>query len=145
MKNLSALILLVIILISCGQTETKSEENKLTINKETVNQIYITGYCGPLDTCIKSTYRLYLLDDTMAENLIDKLNNSISKDPCNFAEYSSEYVLYIHLKDGTKKDFKIIGQSIKEDNDRCFDIHDTDYFEKIWSVLDNKWIELNKN
>ena len=145
MKNLSALILLVIILISCGQTETKSEENKLTINKETVNQIYISGYCDPLDTCIKSTYRLYLLNDTMAENLIDKLNNSISKDPCNFAEYSSEYVLYIHLKDGTKKDFKIIGQSIKVDNDRCFDIHDTDYFEKIWSILDNKWIELNKN
>ena len=142
MKNLSTLILLVIVLISYGQTETKSEENKLTINKETVNQIYIAGYCSPMDSCRGTSY---LLNDTMAENLIDKLNNSISKDPCNFAEYSSEYVLYIHLKDGTKKDFKIIGQSIKEDNDRCFDIHDTDYFEKTWSVLDNKWIELNKN
>ena len=93
MKNLSALILLVIVLISCGQTETKSEENKLTINKETVNQIYISGYCGPLDTCIKSTYRLYLLTDTMTENLIDKINKSISKDPCNFDEDYFEYLL----------------------------------------------------
>jgi hypothetical protein len=143
MKNLSTLFLLFIVLTSCGHIETRSEESNLTINLDSVNQIYISGYCGVLDTCEKSVYRPYLLNETMKENIIEKLNKSISKDPCNFEEYSTEYRLNVYFNNETSRGFKMFGGLIKEGDNQCFEINDADYFENLWVELDDKWNELN--
>lgn len=138
MREISILVLLIIALTPYGQTKNGSEEYELKIGMETVNQIYIAGYCSPMDSCRGTPYQL---NDAMAEGLIDKLNKSNSKDPCI---YTVEYFLYIYFKDGTQRDFKINGTLIKENNSWCFDINDADYFENLWIELDKEWIELNK-
>lgn len=147
MKQLPALafLLLVIVLTTCGQQKPNYLENELTINREDVNQVFISGYCAPLDTCIKSTYRLYLLDDTMTGNLIRKLNKSTSKDPSGYNVYSSAYQLYIDLRDGTTRNFNMLEESIMEDNEGCFEIDDPNYFKNLWSTLDKAWMEMNKS
>ena len=138
MKRISTLLFLIVNLTLYGQTKNGIEGNKLLVNIETVNKIYIAAYCSPIDSCRGTQYQLH---HTMVEDLINRLNKSNLKDSCNFSE---EYLLYIHLKDGTIKKFKINRSSIEGSNDRCFNIGDSGYFKNLWLVLDKEWIELNK-
>lgn len=62
----------------------------------------------------------------------NKWNNAKSKGPCKMGV---QYWLYIYLKDGTKRTFRANGQTIKENNDWCLDIGETDYFKKLWTDL----------
>ncbi len=132
MRILASLTLLVIALCSFGQTKTKSNEHKLTINKDLVTQIDITNHCYPLDSCQMFTYNL---SDSMIEDLIDRLNKSHSMGPC---KYINLYVINIYLTDGTKRMFRINGPSIKENSDWCFDIKDPDYAQNVWAELNRK-------
>lgn len=127
-----ALVFCIIVLASFSQRHKGSEEYVLMINLESVNQIYIAAKCSPVDSC-RST--LYLLNDTMTEDLIDRLNKSASKTPCS---NNTEYLLSINLKNGSQRYFEINGSSIKENSDRCFDIIDSVYFKNLWIELDNK-------
>lgn len=137
MRNIT-LVFFIIVLTSFSQTQNGSEEHELKINVETVNRIFIAANCSPVDSCRRTPY---LLNDAMAKDIIDRLNKSNSKDSCT---YTAEYLLNIYYKDGTRRDFKISGASIKENNDLCFEINDSDYFENLWIELDKEWIELNK-
>ncbi len=138
MRKISTLFFLIVALTFYGQTKNDSIENKLTINIKTVNQIYISAYCSPWDSCRGTQYQLNF---AMTNDLIDRLNKSNSKNPCIFTE---EYYLYIHFKDRTIKILRIKGALIKDNNDKCFDIKDSDYFENLWIKLDKEWIEVNK-
>ena len=144
MKILLAIIPLTVILISNGQTGTNLEK-KHTLKKDSITKIYLSSYCGPLDTCIKSAYRDYLLNASMTENLINKLNESRLPDTCTFHEYSTEYQLFVHLNNSTYRYFQIVGDFVIEKGGQCYNIHDSVYFKNLWTELDDKWIELNNN
>jgi len=138
------IVALTTLVYSCGQTDSNNqtknslEENKLTLNIETIDTIYLVAYCGPMDSCNGT---LYQLKYAMIHDLIDRVNKSSSKGSCNFDE---EYLLYVHFKDGTTRNFRINGSLIKDNNDRCFDIKNSNYFENLWIGLNKEWIELNK-
>jgi hypothetical protein len=129
------LLIISIVLIghlSFGQTKTKLNKNKLFINKDLVTQIEITNNCLPLDSCQVHTYKL---NDSMIEGLVDRLNKS---DSIGICKYYNLYWINIYLTDGIIRTFRINGALIKENNDWCFDIKDTDYVENLWRELNNE-------
>jgi len=132
MKNISALIILVIIITSFGRIETISEGNKLKINKELVDSIEITNNCSPCDSCRFVTYKL---NESMTKDLIERLNESNSKDSC---KYTVLYWLIIYSNNGTIRIFRINGALIKEKDNLCFDIKDSNYFEELYKELSNE-------
>jgi hypothetical protein len=138
MREILSFVLLIITSTLHGQTKNGLKENELRINTKSVNRICIAAYCSPNDSCRGTPYQL---NNTMAEDLIERLNKSNSRGPCI---YYPEYLLHIYFKNGTQRDFRINGSSIKEINDWCFDINDSDYFKNLWIELDKIWIESNK-
>ena len=132
MRNISALIILVVIITSFGKIKTISEGYKLKINKELVDSIEITNNCSPCDSCRFVTYKL---NESMTNNLIDRLNESNSKDSC---KYTVLYWLEIHFNNGTYRTFRVNGALIKEKDNLCFDIKDSKWFEELYKELSNE-------
>ena len=132
MRYIATLTLLVIALFSFGQTKTKSPNNELTIGKEQVTRIEIRNHSGQADSIKTITH---MFNEAMTNDLIDRLNNSKSTGPC---KYIVLYWLDVYLEDGTKRTFRINGRSIKENNDWCFDIKDSDFAENLWKKLNKE-------
>ena len=132
MKSIALLFCLVITSFLSGQTKSKSNEKQLTLNKELIAQIEITNGCYPLDSCDNFTYKL---SDLMVEKLTDKFNNSSSEGFCKFIVL---YWVKIDFTDGTVKTFRINGDSVKENDDWCYDIKDSDFLERLWDELNNE-------
>jgi|JI7StandDraft_1071085.scaffolds.fasta_scaffold79961_2 hypothetical protein len=113
-------------LSSCGPTNTKNLIEKVTINFEKVERIEIKNNPhGQTNEKIE----LKELTNDQAKNLVDKWNNSKSKGPCKFG---LQYWLFVTLKDGTTRTFSVNGQSIKEDDDWCYDISDEQFFKNLY-------------
>ena len=78
------------------------------------------------------SFEMVTLNDSMIEDLIDRLNKSNSIGKCKFYNL---YWLNIYYTDGTIRTFRINGSSIKENNDWCFNIKDSDYMVNLWTEL----------
>jgi len=114
---------------ACGQTKSKSNFEKLIIDIETVDYIEIKNRAGQSDTLMNLTKRL---TDEQKNPFIEKYNNS---KPNGLRKAIPLYFIDVILKDGTKRNFSMNGQYIKENNDYCFDIGDSKFIEKIWNEL----------
>lgn len=132
MRKILTFVLLIITVTLYGQMKNDFKEKKQTINIDSVNHIFIRAYCSPTDSCDHTPYQL---TNVMVVDLIERLNNSNSKDSCDFSEL---YYLIIHFKDGTIRDFKINGSLILNNSNECIDFKDNNFFE-------NLWIESRKN
>ncbi|MBW6482092.1 MAG: hypothetical protein K0B10_03440 [Vicingaceae bacterium] len=69
------------------------------------------------------------LTSNQVKNMIDKWNNSKSKGPCKFG---LQYWLFITMKDGTKRTFRVNGENIKENNDWCYSIGDEQFIKRLF-------------
>lgn len=114
---------------ACGQTKTKSNFEKSNIDIETVDYIEIKNRAGQSDTLDNLTKRL---TDEQKNQFIEKFNNS---KPNGLRKAIPLYFIDVHLKDGTKRSFRINGQYIKEKNDYCFDLGESKFAESIWNEL----------
>jgi hypothetical protein len=114
---------------ACGQTKTKSNFEKSNIDIETVDFIEIKNRAGQSDTLDNLTKRL---TDEQKNQFVEKFNNSKSN---GLRKAIPLYFIDVHLKDGTKRSFRINGQYIKENNDYCFDLRDSKFIETIWNEL----------
>ena len=114
---------------ACGQTKTKSNFEKSNIDIETVDFIEIKNRAGQSDTLDNLTKRL---TDEQKNQFVEKFNNS---KPNGLRKAIPLYFIDVHLKDGTKRSFRINGQYIKENKDYCFDLRDSKFIETIWNEL----------
>ncbi len=114
---------------ACGQTKTKSDFVKSSIDIETVDFIEIKNRAGQSDTLDNLTKRL---TEEQKNQFVEKFNNS---KPNGLKKGIPLYFIDVHLKDGFKRSFRINGQFIKENNDYCFDLRDSKFIETIWNEL----------
>jgi hypothetical protein len=112
-----------------GQTKTKSNFEKSNIDIETVDFIEIKNRVGQSDTLDNLTKRL---TDDQKNQFVEKFNNS---KPNGLRKAIPLYFIDVHLKDGTKRSYRINGQYIKENNDYCFDLGESKFIESIWNEL----------
>lgn len=116
---------------ACGQTKTKSNFEKTNIDIVTVDFIEIRNRAGQPDTLENQTKRL----TNDQKNLFsEKFNSSKSN---GLRKAIPLYFIDVHLKDGTKRNFRVNGQYIKENNDYCFDLGDSKFIETIWNELNS--------
>lgn len=116
---------------ACGQTKTKSNFEKTNIDIVTVDFIEIRNRAGQPDTLENQTKRL----TNDQKNLFsEKFNSSKSN---GLRKTIPLYFIDVHLKDGTKRNFRVNGQYIKENNDYCFDLGDSKFIETIWNELNS--------
>lgn len=114
---------------ACGQTKTKSNFEKSNIDIETINFIEIRNKAGQSDTLENKTKRL---TKDQQKLFVEKFNSSKSN---GLRKAIPLYFIDVHLKDGTKRNFRVNGQYIKENNDYCFDLGDSKLIETIWNEL----------
>lgn len=114
---------------ACGQTKSKSNFEKINIYIETVDFIQIKNRAGQSDTLDNLTKRL---TSEQKNQFVEKFNNSKQN---GLRKAIPLYFIDVHLKDGTKRSFRINGQYIKENNDYCFDLGDSKFIESIWNEL----------
>ena len=111
---------------ACGQTKTKSNFEKTNIDIVTVD---FRNRAGQPDTLENQTKRL----TNDQKNLFsEKFNSSKSN---GLRKAIPLYFIDVHLKDGTKRNFRVNGQYIKENNDCCFDLGDSKFIETILQEL----------
>ena len=114
-----------------GQVKLKKklDTNNLIIEKENVDRIEIRILSEASDSVqiIK-----YTLNEAMTNELIDRFNSSKSVGPC---KYIVLYWLDFYATDGSKRTFRVNGQSVKEKNDWCYNIKDSDCIGNIWKEL----------
>jgi hypothetical protein len=65
-------------------------------------------------------------------DFIYKWNNSKVK---GLYKYLPEYFITVHLVNGKTRSFRTNFDKIKEDEDNCYSISDTSYFDKLWNDL----------
>jgi hypothetical protein len=131
MRQLTFILTLIVLttFTACGQTKTKSNFEKIKIDIETVDFIEIRNRPGQLDTLVNQTNRL----TSEQKNLfVEKFNSSKSN---GLRKAIPLYFIDVHLKDGTKRNFSVNGQYIKENNDYCFDLGNSKFIETIWNEL----------
>jgi len=144
MKNIGLLFLLAITLFSYGQSNKKVHHIELNLNTDSISQIGISNYCGPMDSCQTITYKLSV---TMNEGLIERLNKSDLAEPC---EFTNLYWLKIYFNDGAIITYITNGFLLKEvtenddypnyttvikADDLCLKIKDLDYISNLWEEL----------
>ena len=99
---------------ACGQTKTKSNFEKTNIDIVTVDFIEIRNRAGQPDTLENQTKRLTNdQKNCLVRNLIAQIKRT--------EKGNSLYFIDVHLKDGTKRNFRVNGQ-YKRNNDYCFDL-----------------------
>jgi hypothetical protein len=130
-RHLTYILIFIVLttFTACGQTKSKSNFEKLIIDIETVDYIEIRNRAGLSDTLNKLTKRL---TDEQKNRFIEKYNNS---KPNGLRKAIPLYFIDVNLKDGTKRNFSINGQYIKENNDYCFDLGNSKFIESIWNKL----------
>jgi hypothetical protein len=124
---------------ACTQSKTTSNFEKSNIDNEMVDFIEIKNRAGQFDTLDNRIKRLTV---EQKNQFIEKFNNS---KPIGLGKSLPFYFIYVHLKDGTKRSFRINGQFIKENNDYCFDLRDGQFIEKIWNDLNVDHIKNIRN
>jgi hypothetical protein len=128
MKQMRILtIILITCLTACAQTKTRSVDDKKIIDLKTVDNIKIRNHSVQEDTLPILTKQLA---SEQIKKFVDKWNTAKSIGPSIFVAH---YVINITLKDGSTRTFRINGQSIKENNDWCFDLGDTKFIEQLWN------------
>lgn len=147
MRSIVTITILFISLFSCGQAKKTSTLSKLNLNKDSISQIKISNYCGPMDSCQTITYKL---NRSIMEVLVDKLNTSDRIGPC---EFTNLYWLHIYFTDSTIRTYITNGSlfaKVKKDDDYpfyttiiktgdlCLKIKDSDYIKNVWAKLGNK-------
>jgi hypothetical protein len=110
-------------LIACGQS-TKSPFDKLPIDLDSVDFVMLEKHQRN-DTIVPEPISL---TDSQAKLIADKWNNSVGKGLC---KYLPEFFMTVYLKDKRKREFRINGQNIKENNDWCYDLGEPDFIEKL--------------
>lgn len=115
------------VLTSCGQTNTKNSNDKMNIKFEEVQRIEMKN--NPIGQ-LNEKIELKELTKEQAKILVDKWNNSKFKGLCKFG---LQYWLFVTMKDGSKRTFRANGQSIKEDNDWCYEIDEEQFFKNLYS------------
>jgi len=119
--------ILSILLMACGQTKTKSVGDKQNIELAAIDNVELRKHQYQKDSL---NINLKLLNGEQSKWLVDKWNNAKSNGICT---YIPTFWLAIHFKDGSKRTFRINGQSIKESNDYCFDLGDNLYLDQLWT------------
>ena len=111
-------------LFSCG-LNSKSLDDKVTIDLTTVDSITIKRHQDINHTIV---HRPIKLTDTQVKTIIDKWNNADSKGLCKFLPV---FEMTVYTSDKKTRNFRINSKSIKEDNDWCYDLGDTDYITNL--------------
>lgn len=119
--------LLIIILTACGQTKSKSKNEKSTFDLDQIDRIEIFKYSTHLDT---KNYAVKVLTKAQVKSFSNKWNQS---DKSELRKYLPSYNLTVYLKSGATRHFRIVGKYIKESNDYCFDFIDANYFSNLYS------------
>jgi len=115
-------------LTACGQTNNKPNFEKVKLDIETVDFIEITNRVQS-DTSLNPTKGL---SNEQINLFVEKFNSSKSN---GLRKAIPLYFVDVHLKDGTKRKFRINGQYIKENDDYFFDLGDSEFIESIWTNL----------
>ena len=122
-------ILILTSLTSCGQVKSKSIGDKKALDLNTIKFIEIRNHYGGKDS-VQTIYKK--LNSAQTKIFVDKFN---SAKPSGLYKYIVEYWVDVHLKDGTKRVFRVNSSNIKEDNDYCFDLGDKNYLKYLWSTI----------
>ncbi len=119
--------LLTIFLTACGQTKSKSTNEKSPFDFDRIDRIEISIRSTPPDT---TNYALKILKNVQVKSFSDKWNQA---DKPELRKYLPSYNLTVYLKSGATRHFRIGGKYIKESNDYCFDFVDDSYFSNLYS------------
>lgn len=114
------------LLTASGQIAIKTKVNHSTIDFQGIDYIEIRNHSGQKDTI--QTIRKRLTAE-QSKIFVEKWNSAKSKGPC---KYIVLYWVDITLNDKTVRTFRVNGQSIKENNDQCFDLGDGKYIDRLW-------------
>lgn len=120
-------LLLSIFLTACGQTKSKSTNEKSPFDFDRIDRIEISKRSTPLDT---TNYALKVLTKEQVKSFSDKWNKA---DKAELRKYLPSYNLTVYLKSGATRHFRVGGKYIKETNDYCFDFGDDNYFSNLYS------------
>jgi hypothetical protein len=128
MKQMRILtIIMITCLTACAQIKTRSVDDKKTIDLTTVDNIKIKNQSVQEDTL---PILIKQLTSQQIKIFVDKWNNAKSMGPSIFVAL---FMIDITFVNGSKRTFRINGQSIKENNDWCFDLGDSKYIEQLWN------------
>ena len=108
------------------KNNAKGYDERHAIDISTIDHVVIKKFTGEADSTIKQ------LTYNQAKILANDWNTSKAIGPCI---YLPTYYVVIFLQDGTQRSFRANGQSIKENNDWCFEIGETNYFDKLWAEI----------
>ena len=112
--------LIIAVLFSCGQT-SKSLNDKVKIELASVDSITIKRHQDINHTIVHKPIKLTA---DQANTIIDKWNNADSKGLCKFLP---DFEMIIYTSDRKTRNFRINANSIKEDNDWCYDLGDNNF------------------
>lgn len=123
-----AIAFLLTILTGCTNMEVKLAKIKTPerINFDEVKCIDIFKIKSDSEDHIKDSIRLK--DDT-ALDLVDRWNNAESLGLCKFFP---KYWIKVKFNNGLERKFRINGNSIKENNDYCFEFAEYDFEAIFW-------------
>jgi|GEM_PF-1582099 len=119
--------LLMIFLSACGQTKSKSANEKDSIGFDRIDLIEISKRSTPSDS---TNFSLKVLTSEQVKSFSDRWNQT---DKSELRKYLSSYNLTAYLKSGATRYFRVGGKFIKENNDLCFDFGDDNYFSNLYS------------
>lgn len=120
-------LLLTIFLTACGQTKSKSTNEKKPFDFDRIDRIEISKHSTPPDT---TNFDLKVLTKEQVKSFSDKWNQA---DKSELRKYLPSYNLTVYLKSGATRHFRIGGKYIKESDDYCFDFGDDNYFSNLYS------------
>lgn len=124
-KSTAIIFILAIFAIACNQSKSKSKSyNRLDLNK--VSRIEISKKEMSLDS---KNSPVRSLTEKQIRLFTEKLNQA---DKFEYRKYFPSYELFIYLRDGSVRSFRIAGKYIKENNDLCFDFDDENYFSNLY-------------
>ena len=128
-KLIFILTLVVWTLTLCGQSKSKSFNDKTPLDLNTIKYIEIRNHSGKSDTVKTISKRL---TTTQTKIFVEKFNNAKSS---GLYKYITEYWVDVFLKNGTKRVFRVNSNHIKENNDYTFDLGDKKYLENLWQTI----------
>ncbi|HSY75463.1 MAG TPA: hypothetical protein VK890_01325 [Bacteroidia bacterium] len=111
--------LLIIVLLSGCTSFFNNDKKDIDINN--VSRIDIS----------KAKDSAHVLSEQQEKEFIDKWNNAPGEGPCI---YIAHYLITVHLKDSSIRNFRANGQAIKESSDYGYLFGDTAYFRKLWEA-----------
>jgi len=117
------IIVLVAFLSSCTFIQ-KGQYKKTQIDKDSVQFIEMN--------MSQNDSNAFKLTGKQSVDFIYKWNNSKDK---GLYKYLAEYYITVHLVNGKTRSFRTNFDKIKEDEDNCYSISDTSYFDKLWNDL----------